>query len=245
VSGYGRRSWRGGRTGGRRGRGWLITLVLVVVLLVAADFVAKAFAESVAATEFQKQGQLSTKPDVTIEGFPFLTQLASRDFSDVKVSISNLTEGPVTITSVNATATAIRLKSFAFNSGTIGHLHGTLLINFASLGNTLTSEIGPLGALLNGAGLDVSAAGPDEVKATLNLLVATGSATWRVSRTSPTELNIHLVSSSGLPSSLLGSMQNVNVQIPKLPLGLTIDSVSVSPAGIVGNITGNDVPFGG
>jgi LmeA-like phospholipid-binding len=228
----------------RRGRRWLIGLVVLIVLLVAADFVARAVAESVAASEFQKQGQLSSRPDVTIEGFPFLTQVASRDISDVKVSISDLKEGPVTVTSVNATATGIKLKSYAFNSGTITHLSGTLLINFASLGNTLTAEIGPLGALLNGAGLDVSAAGPDEVKASLNLIVTTGSATWRVIRVSPSELNIRLVSSSGLPSSLLGSMQSVNVKIPKLPLGLTVDSVSVTANGIVGTISGNNVAFG-
>lgn len=244
MTGYIERGRRGGSSGRRRGRRWLIAVVVVIALLVGLDFAARAVAESVAATQFQQQGQLSSKPDVTIEGFPFLTQLASRDFRDVKVSISDLTEGPVTITSVNATATGIRLNSFAFSGGTIGHLNGTLLISFASLGNTLTNVIGPLGTLLNGAGLDISAAGPEEIKATLNLVVTSGSATWRVTRVSPQELNIRLVSSNGLPSSLLGSIQSVNLQIPKLPLGLSIDNVSVSSAGVVGTISGNDVPFG-
>ena len=239
-----RRSWRPGQSRSRR-RKWPIVLVAVIVLLVALDFIAKAVAESVAANEFQKQGKLSVKPNVTIEGFPFLTQLASRDFSHVNVSISNLTEGRVTITSVAAAATAIRLKSYSFNSGTIGHLHGTLLIDFASLGNTLTNQIGGLAPLLNGAGLNLSAAGPDKVRATLNLVVTTASATWRVSQVSTRELNIRLVSSSGLPSRLLGSMQSVNIAIPKLPLGLTVDSVSVVQAGVVGTISGSNVSFGG
>jgi hypothetical protein len=228
----------------RRGLGWLIALVVVIVLLVGADFAARAVAENVAATQFQKQGNLTNKPDVSIGGFPFLTQVASKDFGDVKVSAANEREGPVTITSINATATGVHLNSYSFNSGTISTISGTLLIDFASLGNTLTNQIGALGTLLNGAGLDLTAAGPDEVKASMNLLVTTGSATWRVSRVSPTELNITLVGSSNLPSSLLSSIQDVDIPIPKLPLGLTIDSVRVSTAGVVGTISGSNVPFG-
>jgi hypothetical protein len=243
VSGY-EAPVRRARRRRRRGLGWVIALVVVIVILVGADFAARAVAENVAATQFQKQGNLTNKPDVTIEGFPFLTQVASKNFSDIEVSAANEKEGPVTITSINATATGVHLNSYSFNSGTIGAISGTLLIDFASLGNTLTSEIGSLGTLLHGAGLDLSAAGPDEVRASMNLVVTTGSATWRVSRVSASELNISLVGSSGLPSSLLSSIQDVNIPIPKLPLGLTIDSVAVSPAGVVGTITGSNVPFG-
>jgi hypothetical protein len=243
VTGYEGRGRRARRPR-RRGLAWLIALVVVIVVLVGADFAARAFAENVAASQFQKQGNLTNKPHVTIEGFPFLTQVAGKNFSDVEVSAANEKEGPVTITSINATATGVHLNSYSFNSGEISNISGTLLIDFSSLGDTLTTQIGPLGTLLNGAGLNLTAAGPDEVKASMNLLVTTGSATWRVSRLSPTELNITLVGSSGLPSSLLSSIQNVNIPIPKLPLGLTIDSVRVSSAGVIGTISGSNVPFG-
>jgi hypothetical protein len=243
VSGYGGRADDTFRRR-RRARRWAIALLVVVILLVGADFAARAVAEQVAATQFQKQGNLSSKPDVTIEGFPFLTQVAAKDLSDVKVAISDLKEGPVTFSSVNATATGIRLNSYAFQSGTIGHINGTAVIDFSSLGNTLAAQFGPLGQLLNGAGLNLSAAGPNEVKASLNLLVVTGSATWQITRVGPSELNVHLVSSSGLDPSLLGGIQNLDLPIPKLPLGLTIDSVAVTPAGVVGTISGSNVPFG-
>jgi LmeA-like phospholipid-binding len=228
----------------RRTRRWLIALLVVIALLVGADFAARAVAEQVAATQFQKQGNLSVKPDVSIEGFPFLTQVATKDISDVKVGISNLQEGPVTFTSINANATGIKLTSYAFNSGTIGHINGTALISFASLGNTLSSEFGPLGQLLNGAGLHLTAAGPDEVKASLDLIVTTGSATWRITRVSGNQLNVRLVSSSGLDPSLLSGIQNKTISIPALPLGLTLDSLAVTPSGIIGTISGNNVPFG-
>jgi LmeA-like phospholipid-binding len=237
------RSMRGRPRGGRRGRRYVIILAVLVVLLLALDFGARIVAQNVMAAEIQKQG-LSQKPDVSIGGFPFLTQVASKDFKQVTISTTNLTEGPVTITSINATASGIRLKSYSSQSGTITSVTGRAVISFASLGNTLSQQVGPLGSLLNGAGLHLTAAGPDEVKASLNLLVVSGSATWRVSRLSGNRLHISLVSSSGLPSSLLNSIKSVTVQIPKLPLGLTIDSISVTSDGVVGLVSGHDVPFG-
>ena len=243
MTGTPTRVMRNPRSRRRRGRGWIITLVVIIVLLVVLDFAAKAVAERVMASKIQQQG-LQHRPGVSIDGFPFLTQVASRDFQQVSLTAQNQTEGPVTITSINATARNIKLNSYAFSSGTIGSLSGTALISFASLGNTLAKQVGPLGSVLNGAGLKLTAAGPDEVRASLNLLVLSGSATWRVSRLSGDRLRIHLVSSSGLNSSLLGAIQDITIQIPKLPLGLTITSVQVSPSGVVGKVSGSNVPFG-
>lgn len=229
-------------SGGRRVRRYVIALVIVVAVLIALDFAARLVAENVMASKIEQQG-LQHKPDVSIDGFPFLTQVAGRDFQQIHLTAADQTEGPVTITSINATGRNIRLNSYAFSSGTIGSLSGTAVISFSSLGNALTQQVGPLGSLLNGAGLNLTAAGPHEVKASLNVLVVSGSATWRVSRLSDNRLNIRLVSSSGLPSSLLSSIQDITLQIPKLPLGLSIDSVQVSPDGIVGRVSGANVPF--
>jgi LmeA-like phospholipid-binding len=229
---------------GRRVRRYAIVIMIVIVLLVALDFAARVVAENVIASKIEHQG-LQHKPDVTIDGFPFLTQVASRDFERVNLTASDQTAGPVTITTINATARNIKLNSFAFSSGTIGSLSGTALISFSSLGNALTQQVGPLGSLLNGAGLNLTDAGSHRVKASLNVLVVSGSATWRVTLLSGSRLNITLVNSSGLPSSLLGSIQDISLQLPKLPLGLTIDSVQVSPAGLVGRVSATNVPFSG
>jgi hypothetical protein len=220
-----------------------VTIIVIAAVLLGLDFGARAVAESVMASKIQQQG-LSSKPSVSIGGFPFLTQVANRNFSHVTISASGVPAGPVTITTINAAATGIRLSSYAFSSGTIGNVSGTALISFGSLASTLTTQFGPLGAILNGAGLKLTDAGPNEVRATLNLLITAGSAVWRVTRVSGNTLNIHLVSSNGLPPSLLGSIQDLNLQMPKLPLGLTIDSVSVTPSGVVGLVNGHNVPFG-
>jgi hypothetical protein len=227
----------GGGSGPRR---FIIGLVVIVALLVGIDFAARAVAEDVMATKLQQKG-LTNKPDVSIGGFPFLTQVASKSFQKVSISDTGQVAGPVTISRLSATATGIKLNSFAFSSGTISSLNGTGLISFGSLGSALDAKIGPLGSVLNGAGLDFSAAGPDEVKASLLSV----SAVWRVTRVSGSRVNLSLTSNpGGLASGLLDKVADVNLDIPTLPLGLTINSIQVTAAGVVATVSSQNVSFG-
>src|SRR5277367_1565272 len=162
----------------------IIGVVVLVILLVAADFIAKAVAENVAASQIQKDG-FPKKPSVTFAGFPFLTQVAAHDFQQVRLSSSDVPAGPVQITRVNAVANGVHLSG-NFQSGHIDQVSGNVLISFGSLDSGLTNALGPAGSLVGSVGLKLTAAGPDEVKATVDLLVDSGSVTWRVSRPSPT-----------------------------------------------------------
>jgi hypothetical protein len=220
---------------------FIIVLIVLIALLVAVDFAARAFAENKAASEIQQQG-FPKKPNVDIEGFPFLTQVAAKDFQDIQISSSNVTEGPLDIASIDATLKNVHING-AFSGGTIDSLNGTATITFTALSNAMTSQAGALGQLANTA-LTLSAAGPDEVKATLNAVVLTGTAVWRVTTTGSNGINIQLVSTGGLPSSLLSPVKDITLQLPRLPLGLKIQSVTVNSSGLTGTLTGQDVSFG-
>jgi LmeA-like phospholipid-binding len=221
----------------------IIVLIILIGLLVALDFGARAFAESKVASEIQQQG-FPKKPNVSIEGFPFLTQVVSRDFKDVQISSSNITEGPLLIQSIDATMNGVHVNS-SFNGGSVDSLNGTLSVTFAALANAMTSQAGSALGSLGGAGLTLSQAGNDEVKATLNLVITSGTAVWRVTRTDNGDISIQLVSSTGLTSSLLSGLGNITIPLPHLPLGLTIQNISVTSSGLVGTVTGHDVSFGG
>ncbi len=118
-------------------------------------------------------------------------------------------------------------------------------VTFTALANAMASQAGPLASLGNG-GLTLSQAGPDEVRATLDLVVTSGTAVWRVTRTGHNEINVHLVSSGGgLGSAVLSSIGDINVPLPSLPLGLSIQNISVTSNGLVGTVTGQNVKFGG
>ena len=231
--------------GGRRRRPMRTVLIIVIVLigvLVAADFGAKAFAQGKLASEIQSHG-FPKKPDVSIGGFPFLTQLVGRDFRSVTISSGDVPEGPVTINKINAVLSGVRVNS-SLSGGTVDQLTGTVFITFPELANALTSQAGALGSLVGGAGLTLTAAGSNEVKATVNVLIVSGSATWRITELRGNEIDVKLVSSSGLPSSLLSSVANIKLRLPALPLHLTIQSLSVTPDGINGQLAGSHLSFG-
>lgn len=63
-----------------------ISLVVLLGLLVAADFGAAAYAESQVSKELRGQLQTPEEPDVSIHGFPFLTQVVQGDYGDVEVT---------------------------------------------------------------------------------------------------------------------------------------------------------------
>lgn len=230
----------------RRGgclRTFVIALIALIVLLVAGDFAAKAFAENEIASQIKQHG-FPKKPSVSIEGFPFLTQVLGHDIHQIRLSSQNIHEGPVDISSINAVMNGIHLSG-GFSSGTVDTLNGSVLVTFPSVDRAVSSQLGPAGSLISAAGLTLSPAGGNEIKASVNLQpVGSGSATWRVTRLSGQKIQLTLVSSSGVPQELLSGIQNISIPIPKLPLGVKIDSVHISPHGVVGHISGRNLSFG-
>jgi len=230
----------------QRGRKALIWVISVLVLLVALDFGAKAFAESQAATQIQKQG-FPKKPSVSIAGFPFLTQVISRKFHQITISSSDIPAGPVKITSLDVVAHNVKLNS-NFQSGTAGPLDGTILISLGAIGGFL-KEAGPLAGFLgggSGGGLRIVAVGSNEVKAHLNVAagLVNASAIWRVTSAGPNEITLHLVSSNGLPSQFVNAARNVNIPLKSLPAGLKLTGkISSSSGGIVAHVFARNLAF--
>lgn len=226
--GYGGGTVRRGR---RRGRRRLtitaIVVVVVLILLVIADRAAAAYAENRVATQIKTSG-FPVKPRVTIGGFPFLTQVAAHDLNEMTISASNVPEGPLDIASINATLHGVHINS-SFNGGTIDRLNGTALITFAGLSQ----------AAGVGDGITLSDGGSNQVKASVNLGFLSGTALFQVTRTSGNQINVRVVSAGGLPTSALGSLQDFNVPIPKLPAGMTIQSVSVTGEGVLVSTAGS------
>lgn len=232
------------RSGGRKALIWVVS---ILVLLVALDFGAKAFAESEAATQIQKQG-FPKKPSVSIAGFPFLTQVITRNFHQITISSSDIPEGPIKITSLNVVAQNVHLNS-NFQSGTAGPLNGTVLISLGAIGDFL-SAAGPLAGFLgggSGGGLKIESVGSSELKGSLHLAggLVSWSAVWKVTPAGPHEIDLHLVSSSGLPGALRSNADNIKIPLDHLPAGLTLTGkISSSGKGIVAHVFAQNLSFG-
>ena len=71
----------------------VIALLVLVGVLVAADFGAAALAESAVSREMRQQIGLADDPSVRINGFPFLTQAVAGRYSSIDVDAQRLTVG--------------------------------------------------------------------------------------------------------------------------------------------------------
>lgn len=71
-------------------RGFLVTLLVLVVLLVGADFAGRWVAEDRVATELQSQLELDQEPGVDIHGFPFATQAATGEYGSVTLTAEHI-----------------------------------------------------------------------------------------------------------------------------------------------------------
>lgn len=230
---------------GSRGRKAIIWIVVVLALLVGLDFGSKAFAQSEAATQLQKQG-FPTKPSVSIAGFPFLTQAITKHFSQITITASHIPAGPLTITSMNVTVKDVRINSYtSFSGGTTGPLNGSIFISLGSLGDAL-SAAGPLAGFIGGNSLKVITIGSNEIQGSLQVAggLLSWSATWKVTSDGPNEINLHLISSSGLPSGLLDSARDVKLPLTSLPAGLTLTGgLTANGKGITAHVSADSLSF--
>jgi hypothetical protein len=220
----------------RRGRRRvLITVIVIIVVLVVGDRVAAAYTENQFASQFQSSLDLSGKPHVNIAGIPFLTQLAARDFRTVTITASNETiksssvgSGLLEIASLNATLHGFHIHGL--NSATIDQFNASALITFTALANA--------GGVPQG--ITLSAAGPNQIKATVSLGPFSDTATAQVTKSGTNQVDIRIVDAGGVPASVLGNLMNFSVTIPKLPAGVSIQSVSVTQQGLMITVTGQN-----
>jgi hypothetical protein len=207
------------------------------VLLVVSDRVANAYAENQMASQFQSSLALSGKPHVTIQGFPFWTQLIAGDFNQVDITASNEVinsasagGGALEIASLNATLHGMHFHGLRSSSATVDQLNATALITFTALGN--------VGGVPQGVTLTPD--GGNQVKATLSIGPISESAVAQVTQSGPAQINVKVIDAGGIPTSALGNLADFNINIPKLPPGVSIQSVSVTQQGLMVTITGHD-----
>jgi len=68
-------------------RALLIAVVVLLGIAVAADRVLVVVSENQLAAAIQEEGQLPAEPEISIEGFPFLTQAISGRYESVRVGV--------------------------------------------------------------------------------------------------------------------------------------------------------------
>jgi hypothetical protein len=240
-----------------------ILLILVVVfggLFVAADRAAVWFAEGQVADKVQQSQGLSTKPKVSIKGFPFLTQVVGSSLDEVDVSIDGITATAaghsVRVTEVRAELKDVRISS-SFSSATAAQASGSARISYADLASSA-----PKGATVGYAGPERAAKGqvklsgapaevlagagvavPDEVADLLkgekfsaySTVSLVGGNTIRLKAAPLPDLQV-----PGLNDQLKGLI-DYTLKIDRLPSSVQLSKVTASPDGLQFSGTGTDV----
>ena len=216
----------------RRRRRWpWITLLVIVLVLVGGDRAANAYAENQMASQVQSSLALSGKPNVTIQGFPFLTQAAARTFNTVDVNASNETAGPggqLQIASLTATLHGMHIHGT--NSATVDQFTASALVTFTALAHA--------GGIPQG--ITLAPAGPNQLKATVDILGFSSDATAKVTQVGNNKINVKITDFGGVPADVLGSLTDFTFSIPKLPAGVKIQSISVTQQGLRVTATGQN-----
>lgn len=222
----------------RRRRRWPVIVLIVVVALcglaLLGDRIAASYAEHRIASEIQKQG-FGARPDVTIYGFPFLTQVAGRHFPHASMTARNVREGPLTISTIDGDVRDVRVDS-GFKNGTIGSVDGTGTISFGNLAKAAGQP-----------DLKLAADGPDKVRLEVNmddLGLGTATAIAQVTKVG-NGIRVHAISAEGFSLEDLGDDLDFTVPVSGLPMGLEFKSLSVSSKGVALRIGGSHLKFSG
>ncbi len=131
----------------------MAVVVALLAALLTADRVAVIRAQGRIAARVRDRG-FSAGPQVSIAGFPFLTQLAARRLDKVAISAAGKKLGPVEVKRLDLTLYGIR-ASPGRDSRTASRVSGTALVGFPGL----VGEAGVRIAAISVGGIPVAALG--------------------------------------------------------------------------------------
>jgi hypothetical protein len=212
----------------------LVFLILIAVIGIAGDRLAAGLAADEAERRLVAEG--FTSPSVTMHGFPFLTQLAARTFDRVTVTADALDAGDGEARGISAELTDVRAPK-----------SGPVQVGALTASGTVPYDVVSLAA--GDPALQLAPAPDGEVEVTRTVEVLGQSfdvvARARVSargarlRIVPTDLRV-----AGLPrlddrlSALISERVALVYDIPDLPSGVRVESVTPTEAGFVVRVSG-------
>jgi len=210
----------------------LIGVAVLAVLLVAADRISVAVAESQVSDRLTSAYGLPDKPGVSIAGFPFLTQVAAGDYQQIDVSASQVPADGATLHDLKVRlsgvhATVGQVLGNGSSMVTADHAAGSALVGFGTVDRRL-----PGGLRLHPDGKNLSVSGRlayHGVHIPVSATVAVGVSDSGI-KVSPLRVNVPGL--PGLPVSAYSSQLRIVVPLRTLPLHLHLTSVYVTPDGL-------------
>ncbi|MFC8263120.1 DUF2993 domain-containing protein [Streptomyces sp. NPDC057291] len=224
-----------------------ILLVMVVVLggiFIAVDRAAVYFAESEAEGRVEISGSTVDSTDISIKGFPFLTQVAGSALDEVDIKLTGIETDAggrrIRISEMNAELHDVTLAD-GFSSATAARATGTATVSYEDLTHAADD------------GVVVQYGGNGKVKVTgaVEILgrTLTRSVTSTVTLVDGHTIRVHAdrVPGEGIPGleGLVRRKTDFEREIGALPNGLKLQRIEPTKTGLEISVTGSDIPLGG
>lgn len=235
----------------RAARILLIVLVVLGGLFVAADRIAVSVAQDKAAERAQLTQGLSSKPDISIKGFPFLTQVASDKLDDVKITAHDIQAGTgaerLRIDSFTADLRGVNLSG-NYQRAVADTADGSAFITYADL-----SAAAPPGVTVAYGGESKDGKGRVKVTGSVTMpLIGTvrRSVTSVISVEHGDTVRLHADAIPGADSipgldKLIREKIDFTRSLVGLPTGIKVQSVVTTPSGIAVAASGTNVVLAG
>lgn len=240
-----------------------ILLILVVILgglFVIADRLAVNFAEDEAASKLKTNEGLATTPDVSIKGFPFLTQVVGGELDDVEVGIKDYEAAAGTggekirIEDLKANMKGVSFSS-DFGSATAATATGSASISYAELLKAAKSEPTQVAPGVTAQVMGLSDGGNGKIKVTVEATVLGTKLPQPLTVLSSVavEGDTVRVHADTLPSfggvqaaeNEVRSITDFEQKIDDLPGGIKLDKVEAAANGVEIAVKGSNVRLAG
>ncbi|MEJ2886511.1 LmeA family phospholipid-binding protein [Actinomycetospora aeridis] len=128
-------------------RGCLISLLVLVAVLVGVDFGARWIAEDRVAVALQDALSLPAEPDVSVRGFPFVTQALSGRFDDVGLSAPHIRYGELRDITLTADLSGVSLPLQNLVNGQVREIPADQVVASARVNPTDLARLLDVGEL--------------------------------------------------------------------------------------------------
>jgi hypothetical protein len=236
-------------------------LVIVAVILgglfVVADRVAVGFAEDEVAKKLKSSEGLTATPNVSINGFPFLTQVAGGELDDVEVGISDYeattgnSDDSIRIADLTAHMRGVKFSG-DYSSATAASATGAATISYDELLKAAKSEPTRILPGVTAQVTGLSDGGNGKIKVNIKVSALGSSTTYPVLSTVTVDDDVVKVHADNLPNLVVQaaegqvrSITDFQQRIDGLPGGIKLDKVEAASDGVEISVRGSNVQLAG
>ncbi|GAA4609577.1 DUF2993 domain-containing protein [Actinoallomurus liliacearum] len=215
-------------------KAFVICLILLIVfggIAIAGDIIGRRVAQNEIAKNVASQYQLDHTPDVSIKGFPFLTQAIDGRYDEIDIKVGDVTEQ-----GVHLTGTTVALKGVTAPMSDAMHGDSSKMVadsatSTATVGYDDVNKSAPHDMKVSAAGSDLLVRGPYTVLGVTQTVTATVTVqpAGRGVRVVPQSVK---AGGTTVPVGLVRQAFTFTMSVKGLPLNTRITDVKVEQQGL-------------